>query len=73
MTFGVTKCDMDTQQQIDCGYCPACKADLKLEADARMRTGYAVVCDDPDCPDGGGAWLAQEWLVRKAQTLNLLP
>jgi len=38
-----------------------------------MRTGYAVVCDNPDCPDGGGAWPAQKWLVQKAQTLNLLP
>ena len=60
-----------TEAKIDCGYCPACYADLKLEEDPRMRTGYARVCDNPDCRDGGGAWPAQEWLVRQWQAANL--
>jgi len=59
-------------KQLDCGDCPACGQPLKLERDDRMRTGWAVVCDDAECPDGGGAWLAQDWLVTKAQTLNLI-
>jgi hypothetical protein len=62
---------MDTEQ-LDCGDCPACFEPLKLERDDRMRTGWARVCNSPACPDGGGAWAAQEWLVAKAQTLNLI-
>jgi hypothetical protein len=56
-------------KQLDCGDCPACGQPLKLEQDATMRTGWACVCDDEEC---GGAWLAQEWLVTKAETLNLI-
>jgi hypothetical protein len=54
-----------TTNLIDLGECPACCEDLKMEPDPRMRTGFALVCDNPDCWDGGGAWGANEALVSK--------
>lgn len=50
---------------LDCGDCPACNEPLKIEPDARMRTCFALVCDNPTCKDGGGSWLAPEILVQK--------
>ncbi len=52
------------------GYCPACNSDLKIEPDPRMRTGFAVVCDNQDCRDGGGAWEASAGDVREWQRQN---
>lgn len=50
----------------DFGHCPACYSDLKIEEDDRMApSGYAVFCDNKDCPDGGGAWPASLRDVRE--------
>jgi len=54
-----------TTHQPNLGECPACHSDLDFEPDPRMRTGYAVVCNNAECPDGGGAWCATEPVIAK--------
>lgn len=58
--------DEHTMPHTDLGYCPTCHSDLQIEPDPRMRTGYALVCENPECADGGGAWGATEVHIRKA-------
>jgi len=46
--------------------CPGCHGDMKVDADSRMRTGFAWYCPNKDCSERGGCWGVTEFEIRKA-------